>query len=149
MNKIKIKHGENEIELEGADKFIKLQLEKFYDNIKKVFSPMPPSSIKKELVAEQPKESNEISLSPAEYYKKKGRTDGISKLLIFAKYLELYEGKTEFTPSDINEVVKKAKLSKDIHRQYFTNAVKQGLLRSLNSGRYSLTLSAEEVLASM
>jgi len=57
--------------------------------------------------------------------------------------------KTQFGPHDINEVGTQAKLSKEIHPQYFVNAVKQGLLRSLGEGKYSLTLSAEDVLAKM
>jgi hypothetical protein len=72
----------------------------------------------------------------------------VSQLLIFAKYLEQYENLSDFTGKDINRVAKEAKLAKDIHPQYFTNAVKQGLLRKQGQ-RYSLTLSAEETLASM
>jgi len=44
-------------------------------------------------------------------------------------------------------LAKEARLSRDVHAQYFSNAVKQGLLRSLGAGRYSLTLSAEELFA--
>ena len=32
MNKIKIKHGDHEIEVEGDDRFIKAQLAEFYEN---------------------------------------------------------------------------------------------------------------------
>ena len=149
MNKIKIKHGDNEIEVEGTDEFIKTQLDKFYQKVKNISPPLPPTEIKKELIKEHPKTTTDKTPSPAEFYKQKGKTDGISQLLIFAKYLELYAGKTEFSKRELNDIAKEAKLAKDIHSQYFTNAVKQGLLRQSNSGKYSLTLSAEEVLASM
>ena len=88
-------------------------------------------------------------MTPAEYYKAKGKTDGVSQILIFAKYLEEFEGVSEFKRKDINDLTKKAKLSKDVHTQYFTNAVKQGLLRSHGGSQYSLTLSAESLLAAM
>ena len=87
--------------------------------------------------------------TPAEFFKSKGKADGISQILIFGKYLEEYRNMSEFSQADINKVVKEAKLPKDIHGQYFTNAVKQGLLRSHGGGKYSLTLSAESVLSAM
>jgi hypothetical protein len=86
--------------------------------------------------------------TPAEFFRDKGKSDGLSTVLIFGKYLEDYEGRSEFSRGDINRLAKEARLSKDIHAQYFTNGVKQGLLRK-SGQRYSLTLSAEEVLASM
>jgi hypothetical protein len=69
--------------------------------------------------------------------------------LIFGKYLEEFRGQADFSRQDINKIAAEAKTSKDIHGQYFSNAVKQGLLRSVGRGRYSLTLSAEEALAGM
>jgi len=149
MNKIRIKYGENEIEIEGTDDFIKEQLELFYERIKFTNSSFSPASLKEELLKEETKPKSKKIPSPAEYYRSKGRTDGISQLLIFAKYLELYRNKTEFSRADINNLAKEAKLAKDIHGQYFSNAVKQGLLRQISKGKYSLTLSAEELIASM
>ena len=57
--------------------------------------------------------------------------------------------KPEFTRADVNALTSQAKFSKDIHSQYFTNAVKQGLLRMHDGGKYSLTLSAEEILSAL
>ena len=37
----------------------------------------------------------------------------------------------------------------EAHAQYFTNAVKQGLLRSHGHGKYSLTLSSESLISTM
>lgn len=141
MSKIRIRHGENEIELDGSDEFIKKHLEAFYNRFQ------APTATLKEKIFET--SSRKVKLSPAEFYKAKGKTDGVSQILIFGKYLEENRNISEFTPKEINGVVKEAKLAKNIHTQYFTNAVKQGLLRSLGNGKYTLTLSAEEALDSM
>ena len=73
----------------------------------------------------------------------------MAQIIIFGKYLEDYRNKPEFTRADVKAVAKEAKIAKNIHSQYFTNAVKQGLLRIFGSGKYSLTLSAEDALAAM
>jgi hypothetical protein len=146
---VRIRHGVNEIELEGTDAFIAKQLKAFYQRIEVGPSTAAPATLKKDLQAPTTKKRAGKAPSPAEFYKAKKRTDGVSKVLIFGKYLEQYRGKTEFSRQEVNGVASEAKLSKDIHGQYFTNAVKQGLLRSLGGGKYSLTLSAEDVLAAM
>ncbi len=109
----------------------------------------PSASLKKEIQASAAKKPSGKKPTPAEFYKSKKRTDGISKILIFGNYLEEYRQMTEFSRNDINGLAKEARISKDIHGQYFTNAIKQGLLRNLGRSKYSLTLSAEEVLAAM
>jgi len=143
MAKIRIRHGEDEIELEGSDSFIKKQLESFYQRVR-MTSAGVPATLKKDILAATGKIP-----APAEFYKSKNRIDGVSKILIFGKYLEEFRSKNEFTPQEVNEIAKEAKLQRNIHPQYFSNAVKQGLLRGLGGGKYSLTLSAEEVLATM
>ncbi len=148
MTKIRLRHGDNEIELEGSAEFIKEHLESFYERLGLIGTGISAPQLKKAVGAAPPKKPKK-ALSPAEFYRSKGKTDGVSKILIFAKYLELYRDKTEFSRADINKLAKEVKLSKDIHSQYFTNAVKQGLLRSLSGAKYALTLSAEEVIASM
>lgn len=151
MNKIRIRHGENEIEVEGENKFIQKQIEEFYKKIASLPSRITPTSLKQEILEPISKVSSARHMTPAEFYnlKSKGKTDGITNILIFGKYLEEFRGISEFSRQDINELASKAKLSKDIHTQYFTNAVKQGLLRSHGRSRYSLTLSAESVVATM
>jgi len=149
MAKIRIRHGEDEIELEGEDNFLEKQLKDFYERIEKKLPDKKRHTLKNDLIKPPPKRPTGKEPTPAEFYRSKKRTDGISKLLIFAKYLEEYRDISEFTPRDINNLAKDVKLPKDIHAQYFSNAVKQGLLRSHGSSKYSLTLSAEEALASM
>lgn len=149
MSKIRVRHGDNEIELEGSDNFIKKYLDDFYSRMqikpKKTISPISAE----ERIESPPKKIKGKIPTPAEFYKEKRKTDGVSKIIIFGKYLEEFRETSEFTRNDINKVAKEARLPKDIHGQYFTNAVKQGLLRSLGRGKYSLTLSAEQALSAM
>lgn len=147
MSKIRICHGDNEIEMEGSDEFIEKYLKSFYERIG--FSQTKNIPLLKETLLKVTEKGDKEAPTPAEFYKVKGKTDGISQILIFGKYLEKYRDKAEFSPSDINQLVAEAKLPKDIHGQYFSNAVKQGLLRSHPGGKYSLTLSAEEVIGSI
>jgi hypothetical protein len=149
MGKIRIRHGDNEIEIDGNITFIKKQLSAFYERIQYTQLASPSASLKKEIQASAAKKSLGKQLTPAEFYKSKNQTDGISQVLIFGKYLEDYRGKSEFSRKDVNIVAKEARISKDIHTQYFFNAVKQGLLRNIGPRKYTLTLSAEEVLAAM
>ena len=149
MGKVRIKHGDNEIEVEGSEDFIAKHLKGFYERIRVVSGTPSGATLKKEIQTSASKKPTGKVPTPAEYYRDKNRTDGVAQVLIFGKYLEEFRNKTEFTRADVNAMAKEAKLSKDIHSQYFTNAVKQGLLRSLGPGKYSLTLSAEEVLAAM
>jgi len=149
VNKLRIKHGDNEIEVEGTDNFIKAHLSEFYSKIQDVGTRLPTSKIKQEILSVSTKPPSGKEPSPAEYYRKKGREDGISQILILGKYLEEYRGMSEFSREDVNKLSNEAKLSKNIHGQYFTNAVKQGLLRSHGRSKYSLTLSAESVISSM
>jgi hypothetical protein len=149
MNKIRIRHGEHEIEVEGSDDFVKDQLAEFYSWMKDATTRVPASKIKQEILEPIPRPAAGKEPTPAEFYRLRGREDGMSQILILGKYLEQYRGVSEFTREDINKLGKEAKLPKDVHGQYFTNAVKQGLLRMLGRGKYSLTLSAESTLASM
>jgi hypothetical protein len=149
MNKIRVKHGDNEIEIEGTDEFIASRLTEFYSKIHEAGSRVSASKIKHDILEPSPKPATGQEPTPAEFYLAKGKDDGISQILIMGKYLEEFRGKAEFTREEVNLLGKGAKLPKNIHSQYFTNAVKQGLLRSHGSGKYSLTLSAESLLSGM
>jgi len=149
MNKIRIQHGDHEIELEGSDEFIEKHLNEFYERIGSMSISAPSSKLKKEISEQTPKKVSGKVPTPAEFYQLKGKTDGVSQILIFGNYLEEYKNISEFSRQEINKLAKEAKLPKDIHTQYFTNAVKQGLLRSHGHAKYSLTLSAENVISAM
>ncbi|MCX6639571.1 MAG: hypothetical protein NTW14_03695 [bacterium] len=148
MGKLRIRYSENEFEAEGDEKFIELHMKRFYEKIEG--SSTQHSTTKSDELEDAPPKIPEGKIpTPAEFYKAKGKTDGLSQILVFGKYLELYRMISEFTKLDINGIAKEVKLSKDIHSQYFTNAVKQGLLRSHGQGKYSLTLSAEKILSAL
>lgn len=149
MSKVRIRHGEHEVEVDGTDEFIKAQLTDFYAHIKDPVCHAPASKIKQEILEAPAKPAGGKDPTPAEFYRQKGKEDGISQILILGKYLEVYRGKSEFSREDVNKLGKEAKLAKDIHGQYFSNAVKQGLLRIHGRGKYSLTLSSESTLSSM
>ena len=146
MGKVHVRHGDHEIEVDGSDQFIQKQLERFYERIAGAIGGR--ETLHQRLLEKGPPAKSGKALTPAEFYKSKGKTDRVSQLLIFAKYLEQNENLSDFTRKDINRIAKEAKLSKEVHPQYFANAVKQGLLRKQGQ-KYSLTLSAEETLASM
>lgn len=149
MGKIRVRHGDNEIELDGSDAFIKKQLEEFYARVgaSSPSTPTPKPKVRDQLLSGTPEEKPKGKQpTPAEFYKAKGKTDGISQVLVFGRYLEEFRGKAEFTRKEINAVAAEARLSKDIHAQFFTRAVEQGLLRRQGQ-KYSLTLTAEELLA--
>ncbi len=147
MGRIRLRLGENEIDIEGSDTFIKKHFDQFYARLSASYTGGAKSGIKEQLLSvSPPSKPAGKAPTPAEFYKQKGKTDRVSQILVFGKYLEQFRNQGEFTRKDLNAVAKEAKIHKDIHAQYFTNAVKQGLLRR-QGGKYSLTLSAEELLA--
>ena len=149
MTKIRARRGDDEIE--GSAEFIKEHGTGISTpQLKKPAKAAP----RKKPAKAAPRKKPAGAPTPAEFYKSKGKTDAVSRILIFAKFLELYRDTSEFSRSDLINLAKELKLSKDIHnqdihKQYFTNAVRQGLLRSLSGLKYTLTLSAEEVITSM
>jgi hypothetical protein len=150
MGKIRLRHGDSEIELEGDEVFIERQLADFYSRFK----------IDARKQGEQPKlltstsggeteHHNGKAPTPAEYLKTLGDANlaPLKQLLALGRFLEEHRKKREFKPKDVNAVAREAKLPKDFHRQYFSDAVARGLLR-LDSGNYSLTATAENFLVS-
>jgi hypothetical protein len=87
-------------------------------------------------------------LSPAEYVRLTNPKTGTEKLLVLGRFLEQNRGVTEFAGSEINKLASEAK-SKNIHSQYYTYAVKQGLLRTVGKSKYALTISGEDVVAAL
>jgi hypothetical protein len=151
MEKIYIKHGEHEIIIESDNKdFITSNLSsiyQFYSHIEKTNLPTP-KEIKKQLI-DHKKIKHNHKPTPAEYYREMNPSSGKEKLLVFAKYLDEYESISQFTSQDINRIAEEVKLPKNIHTQYYTDGVRQGLLRQHGSGKYSLTLSAEDIIEKM
>jgi hypothetical protein len=150
MGKIRLRHGDSEIELDGDEAFIERQLDNFYARFK--LSPESADSDKR-LLHSSSKDVEAAAAAaadptPAEYLKRFGNEDFAveHQIIIFGSYLQTIRNQSDFAQNDINQLAKQAKFPKDIHGQYFTRAAKQGLLRAEN-GRYSLTRTAEDLLA--
>lgn len=149
-NRIKVRVGENEIELEGDAKFIEAQLAKFYEKIgatlaKSASAPTPESG----LVQSKVKWATPTrDLSPAEFLRRALPKGGTEQLLALGHFLEQNRAAKDFDQKEIKALCQEAKL-RDIHGQYFTLAVKQGLLRVSTKGRYALTLTGEDAVTRM
>ncbi len=143
MGKIRLRHGQSEIELEGDEDFIERQLANFYARFK-----IDQESTTRESQLLGPPDVNRKEVSPAEYLRALGASsaDAKSQLLVLGKFLETHRQQADFSPKELNSLAKEAKLSKDFHPQRFADAVAQGFLR-LDNNRYSLTGTADEFLS--
>ncbi len=138
------KVGDHEIEVEGDNAFIQKQLKIFFDRLgyqQRSTSKDLPSKIV--AVAKSGK-----ALSPAEYFRQKSPNGGTETLIVLGKYLDEFRNKAEFTPRDIKAIAQEGKIP-HIQGQYYVNAVKQGLLRSLGRGTYGLSIRGEDAVAAM
>jgi hypothetical protein len=145
--RIRLKLGDSEIELQGDTKIIEKELKQFLELIRRPFEPMRPTDLPTKIVAAA-KLPPSKSLTPAEYFRQKAPKGGTETLLVLGKYLEECRSHSEFSPADINKLAREAKL-KELHPQYFSSAVKQGLLRAVGRGKFALTLSGEDTVAAM
>lgn len=147
-NKIRIRVGENEIELSGSEKFIEKHLEAFSARIGN--GNISPQKISQVEISNSPSAQRKSGKqpSPTEYFREKSPKGGTEQLIVLGKYLEDFKGAEEFTQKDIKALVKSAKI-KSIHSNYFNYAVQQGLMRTLGHGKYSLTLSGEDAVLAM
>lgn len=146
--KLRLKIGENEIELEGDIKFIETYLKFFLDSqgITKqpLVEPKGKTGLPGKVLVIKPKRE----MSPAEYIREKKPNGRTEFLIVFAKYLDEYKSLGEFSKKDIATAVRMAKV-KPIEGAYYTLAVKQGLLNKLSHGRYQLTMSGEDAVSAM
>ena len=148
MNKrIRLKIGENEIEVEGDEKFIDKQLKSFNDKYSisktggaKIESPIIKASLSQE--------KGKKTLSPGEFVRQKNPSSGTEKIMVLAKYLEDYRSLSEFTIKDINKVAKESKLG-IIDNSYYSMGLKQGFLNKIKYGKYQLTLTGEDAVLAM
>lgn len=151
-SRIRWKLGTDELEIEGDPEFIAEQLDRFLEARGSTPIREEPASAPIH-VRPAPQETQASirearELTPAEYMRQKNPQTGTEQLIVLAKYLEDSSGKREFKMADINKLARDAKV-KDIHSQYFTYAVKQGLLRSVAKGTYSITLSGEDAVLAL
>jgi len=148
MGWLRIRLGPHEIELEGDDEFVRDHLEQFYEHAAAGTVPMEtPASNGQPATPAMPETHPSAEPTPDEFFQQAGhRRDGVTTLLIFGKYLGEHRNKPEFTQADVREAAREAKLVKPIHGQYFTIAVRQGLLRKQGQ-YYSLTFSGAQFVA--
>lgn len=149
-NSIRLKIGENELEISGSEKFIEKQLNAFVSRLGISSSATAPAiklvDSKSDHVPTTRKSGKHPS--PAEYVREKRPKGGTEQLIVLGKYLEEFGGVQEFSMREIKEVSGQAKI-KNIHSNYFSYAVKQGLMRNSGRGKYSLTLSGEDAVLAM
>lgn len=149
-NRIKVRVGDDEIELEGDSKFIEVQLAKFYEKVAgrtKSSATLParsPESVQTRVKAATPVKD----LSPAEFLRRASPKGGTEQLLALGHYLEQNRGAKDFSQQEVKALCGEAKL-KDLHGQYFVLGVQQGLLRSTTKGRYALTLTGEDAVSKL
>jgi hypothetical protein len=144
------KIGDHEIEVEGDTPFIEKQLKNFTSFLagrgesvgvaERASKDLPSKII---AVAKSGK-----VISPAEYYRQKNPSGGTETLVVLGKYLDEFRNKSDFTRKDIKAIAQEAKLSPP-HAQYYSNAVRQGLLRSIGKGTYGLSITGEDAVAAM
>ena len=149
-NRIKVRVGDCEIELEGEAKFIEKELAKFYErasaqNMRSVqIGTAVGESVQSRVNAATPTKD----LSPSEFLRRAAPKGGTEQLLALSHYLEQNHGVKDFSKQEVRALCSEAKL-KDLHPQYFILAVKQGLLRGTAKGRYALTLTGEDAVSKM
>ena len=136
--RLRLKIGENEIEIEGDKAFIKQYLNSLLD---KLDSPKAPGQRidghKPTQQIETMSDKAKKTLAPDEFVRQRNPKGGTEKLIVLAKYLEDYEKLNEFKSKDINRISRLAKIGK-IDAAYYPLAVKQGLLNKIKrnySGR--------------
>ncbi len=147
--RLRLKIGENEIELEGDEKFIEKHLKCFLDGqVCKIRTEVPIGGAKLSTKISSPSGKPEKGLSIAEYVRAKKPKTGTDILIVLAKYLEDYKSLSEFGGIDIDKLGRDGKLKK-VEKAYYGLAVKQGLLNKIKRNRYQLTLSGEDVVNAM
>ena len=144
MERLRLKVGDYELEVEGEQAFIDKHLAAFERRI----ADLPT---KKESLGEVSRKTVQRtdgrSLSPAEFYKQKRPDGGTKTLVVLASYLRDHRGQATFKRSDINTLCEEVRI-KHIHGQYYTLAVQQGLLMEANGG-FNVTLTGDELVNGM
>jgi hypothetical protein len=143
--RVRLRLGENEIEVEGDEKFVEAQVQRFIKRMGGTTTSTPPPDLPAKIVAAA---KPTTAPAPAEYYRQKKPKGGTETLLVLAKYLEDFRSQNQFSVTEINRLAAEAKI-KDVHTQYFTRAVQQGLTRSVGKSKYALTISGEDAVVSM
>lgn len=144
MERLRLKVGDCELEVEGEQAFIEKHVVAFEERI-------AAASAKKETLnnalRKNVQRTDGRSLSPAEFYKQKRPDGGTKTLVVLASYLRDCRGQASFKRGDINALCEEVRI-KHIHGQYYTLAVQQGLLMEADGG-FTVTLTGDELVGGM
>jgi hypothetical protein len=143
--KLRLKIGECEIEAEGEDSFIEKHVTVFFERIGASPETRGPSAAVQ--IRKSAQAAGSKTYSAAEFYRQKRPDGGTQSLVVLGKYLQEFREKQEFARKDINALCSEIRI-KDIHPEYYTLALKQGLLKKMNKG-FAVTLSGDEVVDRM
>ncbi len=136
--RFRVRLGDAELEVEGDRAYIEERLQWFLTHI----------AGNNARVRAARKDDQQKPSSPAEFIRQKRPSGGKETLLVLAYYLEHFEEMAAYTQQQVNDAAGRAK-TKSIHSQYFTTAVKEGLLRNADRGAYALTLSGEDFVTAL
>lgn len=142
--RFRLRSGQLEFEAEGPEDFVQKLIERFASETGRnspIVASTTPAAV---VIAARP----EKELSVSEFYRSKAPKSGTETVVVLGRFLEQFRGMKSFKTSELNALAGEAKL-KDIHSQYFTNAVQQGYFRVISKGEYSLTLSGEDLVEAM
>src|SRR5438552_6892765 len=135
MQRLRLKVGDYELEVEGEQAFIEKHLAAFDQRIADF------AAVKRNLLEGPGRKTVQRgeprSLSPAEFYKQKRPDGGTKTLVVLGVYARDFRNQATFRRGDINTLCEEVRI-KPIHPQYFTLAVQQGLLMETDNG-FSVT----------
>jgi hypothetical protein len=141
--RIRIKHGEVEIEAEGDKEFVEKHIEEFKKEMLKIAKELPPKEVTPEIPR---KEIDWGELSLGEFYKQKQPKNHNKTVVVFAYWLTKRKGQEEFQPKDIRACYGEAKISKPKNvRQHISVNVSKGYLTTgSKKSWYKLTRTGKE-----
>jgi hypothetical protein len=145
MEKLRLRVGEYELEVEGEQAFIEKHLAAFDQRITGALG--GKDQLAQSIQKKTPQRVESRVLSPAEFYKQKRPDGGTKTLVVLGTYLRDQRSQANFRRADINSLCEEVRI-KHVHPQYYTLAVKQGLLMGTENG-FSITLTGDELVERM
>lgn len=145
--KLRLRIGEDEIEVEGELAFIEKHVAEFFARTPRTgvgdAGSAEPNLTKRSVKGE----ASGKGYSAAEFYKQKRPDGGTKSLIVLGRYLHESRGQENFTRAEIKALCSEIRI-KDIHSQYYTLALKQGWMRETENG-FAVTISGDELVDGM
>lgn len=146
MPRFRVKDGEKEFEVEGEESFVEKHLDNFLKRTTLGTEEKVPI-VSTASASRQKITSPDHEPSPAEFYRMKKPNGGTRALAVLAAYLRNYRKEDPFKRQSINALCAEIRI-KNIHPQYYTRAIQQGLVREIGDG-LALTMSGEDLVRQM